>query len=118
MLHGKMMAPRRPDTPAGLESVTKERHQDWVHKLKRDNNRAQLTDEDTVTSDDTSEASLAYAETVCRKGRTCEGCGLQLCSSCGVEDHKRGPALKLNPGPPFAVGEVIIVDVPGHPPGH
>jgi hypothetical protein len=34
-----------------------------------------------------------------------------------VEEHERGPALKLNPGPPFAVGDVIIVDVPGHPPG-
>jgi hypothetical protein len=74
-------------------------------------------DENTVTSDDTSDASLASAKTVCRKGRTCEGCGLPLCSLCGVEEHKRGPVLKLNPGPPFAVGDVIKVDVPGHPPG-
>ncbi len=55
-----------------------------------DDNRAQLMDEDTITSDDTSDASLASAETVCRKGRMCEGCGLPLCSSCGVEEHERG----------------------------
>ncbi len=116
-LHGKMTAPRGPDTPAGSEPVTKKQHQDWIHKLEGDNNRAQLTDEDTVSSVDTSDASLASAKMVCRKGRRCEGCDLPLCSSCGVEEHERGPALKLNPGPPFALGDVIIVDVLGHPPG-
>ncbi len=77
--------------------------------MEGDDNRAQLMDEDTITSADTSNASLASAKMVCRKERTCEGCGSPLCSSCGVEEHERGPALKLNLGPPFTVGDVIIV---------
>jgi hypothetical protein len=85
--------------------------------LEGDDNRSLLTDEDTITSADMSSASLALVEMVCRMGRICGGWGLPLCSSCGVEEHKRGPALKLNPRPPFAVDDVIIVDVPGHPPG-
>jgi hypothetical protein len=31
-----------------------------------------------------------------------------------LEESKIGPALQLNPGPPFAVGDVIMCDVPGH----
>ncbi len=117
MLPREMRVPRGPDTPAQSESATKVQLQDWIHKLEGDDNRSRLTDEDTITSADTSSASLALVEMVCRMGRTCGGCGLPLCSSCVVEEHKRGPALKLNLGPPFAVGDVIIVNVPGHPPG-
>jgi hypothetical protein len=116
-LPGEMTVPRGPDTPAQPETTTKVRLQDWFHKLEGDDNRSRLTDEDTITSADTSSASLASVEMVCRMRRTCGGCGLPLCSSCGVEEHKRGSALKLNPGPPFAIGDMIIVDVPGHPPG-
>jgi hypothetical protein len=31
-----------------------------------------------------------------------------------LEESKIGPALRLNPGPLFAVGDVIMCDVPGH----
>jgi hypothetical protein len=53
-----------------------------------------LTDEDTVTSC-ASEATL------------CAGRG-------GVEAHERGGPIVLNPGPPFAVGDVIRADVGKH----
>ena len=32
----------------------------------------------------------------------------------GLEDHEVGPTPRSNPGPPFAVGDVIMCDAPGH----
>ena len=52
-----------------------------------------LTDEDTVTS--------------CASEATLRGRG-------GVEAHERGGPIVLNPGPPFAVGDVIRSDVGNH----
>jgi len=49
-----------------------------------------LTDEDTITS--------------CASEATLRGRG-------GVEVHERGGPIVLNPGPPFAVGDVIMSDV-------
>ncbi len=37
-----------------------------------------------------------------------------LCLPSHVEPNEVGPSPKKNPGPPFAVGHVILCDVPGH----
>ncbi len=91
-----------PDTastsiPPVQQSITPWRFKDIGFIVGRDD-YTQLTDEDTVTS-------LASEEIICcswRNGNT-------------LEDHKMGPAPKSDPGPPFAVGQVIMCDVPGHP---
>jgi hypothetical protein len=71
---------------------------------------SRLIDEDTVlSSTSTDSLFLAYANTVCRGWRT--GDPILL------EDHEIGPPPRFNPGHPFAVGEVIMCDIPGHPHG-
>ena len=57
-----------------------------------------LTDSDTDTS--------AALEDTCRPRNL--GC------PHGLEDHEVGPGPRSNPEPPFAVGDVIMCDVPGH----
>ncbi len=61
-------------------------------------------DDDTLTDDDTP-PSDASAETCWMRGwRGQEGT---------LEEHKIGPGPKLNSGPPYAVGDVIVCDSPG-----
>jgi hypothetical protein len=109
-----MMAVIRPDT-LSCSAATKEISV-WLFKLdvERDEESREagswLTDEDTVTSiTSTDRMSLASADTVCNSWRTWDPILL--------EDHEIGPPPRLNPGPPFAVGEVIMCDIPGHPNG-
>jgi hypothetical protein len=110
----EMTAIVRPDTLS--HSAAMKGTSAWKFKLdmERDVEGSQmgswLTDEDTVTSStSTNTLLLAPANTVCRGWRT--GDPILL------EDHEIAPPPRFNPGSPFAVGEVIMCDVPGHPRG-
>ena len=87
-LTGSMTASKStgPDMPS--RSTSRQNSQ----RTTKDSDR--LTDDDTVTS-------LASEETTCH------------CNKDDPEDEL-GPAPKTEPGPPFAVGQVIMCDVPTH----
>jgi hypothetical protein len=94
-----MTAFPRPDTPssAGVDINWKF---DFAIKERCGDKNTHPIDEDTLTS-------VISAETLVRGWRTGGDVG-------DLEESKIGPALRLNPGPPFAVGDVIMCDVPGH----
>jgi hypothetical protein len=94
-----MTAFPRPNTPssAGVDVNWKF---DFAIKEGCGDKNIQLTNEDTLTS-------VASAETLVRGWRMGDDVG-------DLVESKIGPALRLNPGPPLAVGDVIMCDVPGH----
>ena len=66
-----------------------------AESVAREDEHLPLTDDDTTTSG-------ASEETVCH------------CNRDDDPDDERGPPPKFESGPPFAVGQVILCDVPAH----
>jgi hypothetical protein len=89
----------------------------WQFKLDMERDEedreagSRLTNEDTVTSSTSIDTLLLAStkDTVCRGWRTGDPVLL--------EDYEIGPPPRFNTGPLFAVGEVIMCNVPGHPLG-
>jgi hypothetical protein len=90
-LSGALSGPDTSSSP--MQDTTPREFEDIEFIVGKDNN-TRLTNEDTITS-------LVSEETIC-------------CSWCNgdtmLEPHKLGPAPGSNPGPPFAVGNVMLCD--------
>jgi hypothetical protein len=73
----------------------------WTFKLNFESgaDKGRLTDADTITS-------VVSEETMCCRPWW-PGDGNTL------EEHEIGPGPKLNPSPPFVVGDIIMCDIPG-----
>jgi hypothetical protein len=86
-----------PDTLSSpMQDTTPWEFEDIQFIVGKDDNTC-LTNKDTITS-------LASEETICCTWRN---------GDTTLEPHELGPAPRSNPRPPFAVGNVILCDVPG-----
>ena len=86
-------SPTGPDIPS---MPTKLKFGNMEFMAGRDDNTF-LTDNNTFTS-------IASKDTICWSSRSMDP----------DAEAERGPSPARNPGPPFAVGQVILCDVPGH----
>ena len=86
---------------ASKPNMSPHHERNWTFEFDMDSGektRARLTDSDTDTS-------AALEDTWRPRNLGCPH---------GLEDHEVGPTPRSNPGPPFAVGDVIMCDAPGH----
>jgi hypothetical protein len=93
-LSGALSGPDTLSSPA--QDTTPWEFEDIKFIVGKDDNTC-LTDEDTITS-------LASEEMVCCSWHN---------GDTMLEPHELGPSPRSNPGPPIAVGNVIVCDVPG-----
>jgi hypothetical protein len=98
---GELLRVREQLMTASKPDMSPHHERNWTFDFDMDSGEetpARLTDSDTDTS--------AASEDTWRPSNM--GCPY------GLEDHEVGPGPRSNPGPPFAVGDVIMCDAPGH----